>query len=1333
VTTESRPAGPSQPIEEVNVVPGVGRFVGKEMIQDVQGRSLRASRPLDAIAADERRVLLFHNAWKSGNLAAIDEMFPGMAAAIEARSPGQMETAYIRAVGGKNPGRVRTALRKFGERSSSDVASDDPLSRANQYPMHFAMSTAMRSLNFFGRPFLMKAGGVSQAGEKALADRLARGEVPGLAGGGLRDRLLQAKIQKAYDLGDIVEGQELQKRLEQMRGGWNRPSSLSDLPRVAADAVNITKVGEHGPEALVDLRGGKQFVVPTHQLRAFEKMSGKQGGGFFDDLPSKVRFRGAQGRFIKPEQQTGFVRGTGEIQRVYVVNMPAGGFGGRTDEEEFRIAHGAPAQPTAATIQRQMQLTGQLGPEDRAGSATVGRQTEAGSLAKFAAREAVGDFTSRLDQVGINISEALQQSPVRALSVAMGQIAQTVIGGRAGILARAAGARAAERAAGQAVAEERGAQELISAARFGRAELREKVLAGEALTPKEEKRFDALGKTIAEQTKRIDRINPLIEEQVRHAESLAKGGITRAGLLSDEQRRQFGIPESVGENEEVRVPGILSRRQQVVSQAVGLGGIVGGTLLFTAAMHLAQEGLKYIGAAATAAGDQLTGFAFTARDQAKAWSEGFAQTPFARVVEAQQMARLGIGPGFAATGAVAQQAQILAGLQRLQEARDVRRAGQFFEGQQGGPVAGLGVGFGNGVFGTFIGQQQGAAELMASALISPTQARVGQVEWGTLLSDTVQDAFDQALGGAGTRGAEREAAMDMAEQRALRANQELADSWNRDIEKWTKFNSELSPGRFRVGTPGVLSEASLRAYRGAGFGDAQLDLFRQAGIEFTGRNGEVTSDLINQALRGVVNARLLPGIAEQLTAMEPQFRATMNAQRRQFELQQELIPTAAAEQLIARPYPVRPMTGITAREGVDPIAAAAAEKYAGALGNARDAMMEIRDQGLAELRSLGVPQEAIDDVIELGTAITKLQSKASDLQLGLEQAQYNEQIRISIRGIGDLLALNGRQAMTIGDQVVAATELGRLQRAQISDSRELANIQLARSQRELNLQGALSRLRSPGETPEERAVRRREAELLIREQQRELDITKRTTQRGFRIEDIGFGRQLTDAVKQLGLLQQARAVAIEVRGIQQIIAAKEQLLQVKQAFLTVPKEAGIAIRQAAIQIISTLEATLGELDKGMADSVDKYVRKVTETWGDRGLIDRILYGSRKEPGAAPSPGGGVMGERGSGGRAGYGTPRTGDYANLGLWNRPFVRERATPGGGSVAVGSAGGEMAFMSGVRTDMNGGPRSKRGGDINISVNVKADVRGEADEDRMARKVARMLHDEVALLVTA
>jgi len=1384
VAPESRPLGPSQPIQPLTWDERMGSMIGGRQEQDVTGRTIRTRRPAATVRAEQQQAALFFNAWEGGDLSAIEAMFPGMEAAVTAKSPSQMKTAYARAIGGKRPQNIIRRLGKFGEGSRRDVYE-----QSEQYPMDFAMAEAMGALNFFGKPWLKKVGGIaaiqggttpstqgriSQTGARpkttpppAASVKAAISEAARLQAGytALEKRIADMPIDigesawagptsfgplaRPWDIatkrpitGSIVD------RLKGVAGGgglraslsksdWAKPSSLNDLPGIAANALNLTKVGEHGPEGIVDLPGGSQFVVPAHQMSPFMKLlqegrlpakdlTGRAMGGVG---PAGLQILGggagtyATRRFRAGEiaYQEGRAANIGtmsnNIQRVHVVNMPGTGFGGDTKkefkealEEKGRVARSMPAGRMAAETQ-----AGELGTEvspfggglPRQGyGVPSGRQTTTGSRAKFAAEDAVSELQLTLDQVGVNISEAFQKSPVRALSVAMGQISQIMIGGRQGILERASQARALERRAQGALGEVRGATEIADRAQFdletmaGTTDRGKWAEARDRMSAVQGKAFDKLFGVWEEQTQRIADIRPVVEEKVAAAKTASET--------------------------------ILSPGQQVRSQAAGLVGIVGGTMLFTAAMNLSQVAIENLGKIATDAGDRLSGFAFTARRVTSEMApEVIQRSGDINAVIAERMAALGVSG--VETGGLARMTAITAGAQQFQQQQAFLRATQVFEGQRGNQIPGLGVGVGNGLFGTWIGQTPGIAESLGGTFGNPVSA-VAATTIAPAVKDpltqwleTVQNAEDIAFGRA-PRNEQLLGLTDMIErqQRAAASANALTGkavaSFNEGVDRWVKFNGELSPGRLITTTDASLIERSTKALSDIGASREVREAWAGAGVAALGPGDrQLTGMELNRLLELGGRGATTPDVNQLLTVSRRQMEASFRAQARQFELQRELIPAAAAEQLIARPFPTNAMTGITATSGVDPIAAAAAGKYEGAITRSRDALADIRDEGLTELRNLGVPDVAIQSVAKLGASITALRTDAEDLQLGLEQAQYNEQIRISVRSIGDLVALNQRQAVSIGDQVVGATQLGELQRAQINDGRELTRIQLARSQRELNLQLSLSRLRSPGETPEERAVRRREAELLVREQQRELDIGKRTAQRGFRIEDIGFGRQLTDAVKQLGLLQRARAVTIEVRGIQKVIEAKEQLLQVKQAALDLARDMGVAARQGSIRIAETLEQRLGRVTEISLKALDTYV-----TGWLHGLEPVLpIVGLAEKQGTAQ--------------------PRTGSNVGRGTLDEdlPLFVERGKrrASGGidlvsrptSFLAGEIGNEaVVVMRNPR--MNGAPGGLgRGGGspININVNVKADVRGEADEDRMVRKVVRALHDEVAMLV--
>jgi len=237
---------------------------------------------------------------------------------------------------------------------------------------------------------------------------------------------------------------------------------------------------------------------------------------------------------------------------------------------------------------------------------------------------------------------------------------------------------------------------------------------------------------------------------------------------------------------------------------------------------------------------------------------------------------------------------------------------------------------------------------------------------------------------------------------------------------------------------------------------------------------------------------------------------------------------------------------------------------------------EVRDQ-MAEI-------EAISQ------KIADLQAADASKQQAMQQEQYNEQLRISVRSAGDALGLAGQTAATYRkaydylddgtaawrDQNVEATKYGRMQRAQMMDQRELAKISIARNQREINMQLALARLRSPGETAAERAVRRREAEALAKEQQQVQDINKRSTTRGFRIQDIELSRNAKDVLKQLELMTGQHALQIDLQGSQAQQRFLQRTLAVKESILGVGDALGEQIDKIVMGAWSQLESATGE-------------------------------------------------------------------------------------------------------------------------------------------------------------
>jgi hypothetical protein len=1438
-----------------------GWMLGGQQEQDLLGRTIRSRRDPVSVARDEQRARLFMHAWTSGDVGALEGMFPGMGEAITNRSPGQMRTAFLKGHGGK-PQNVARRLTRFGEGSRQDVGFN-----ASEYPLEFAFTTAAGSLNSLGKPFEKKAGGLAavaggatpskktystpeaarlavqreaetvrypeeayrylqeleqlrrhdepmteeaadahekaeKEAHRAIAAYERAGGVRARVGGstlasskpggfapppqfGSKEELaaheqvldarraaLDAKVAglkidygsqlfagpmsfsklvksssgeqvrgTPYDVAtrEPIEASmldRLKKGIPGFAGGglWERlhgherpGSSLQDLDRLAAEGGAIAKVGEQGPEYMVQTKDGVH-VVPRHQMSPFMRMvqenrrnafPGKDMSGY--QVGGTIRFRGPQGRFeaggtAAARAVTGGLASTLSVQRVFVVNMPqfaaavAAGVG--QAQQNMGGIHSNPAVAAAAANAAAV-AGGVVGPatsNTRIGGASPAQKT----LAKFAAQEAVGDLAERLDRVGIGISESLQKSPVRALSVALGQIAQTVVGGRAGILERSRIAANLQSDAGFAVRETQAAQAQGTEAQFRQQVLQRRFGVGSALEagtvltgPDRDKAvaaFQDVEEAITDAAERIAVARPEAEKRVAAAEAAEKA--------------------------------ILTPGQQVRAQAVGLAGIVGGTLLFTAAMSVAQQGLSLLGKVSSEAGDRIAGFGFTLRRVAEEMAPALRQSGLAgaRGAIAEQRAAIGLPTSVDLTALTAFSRR-LAGAQNFQSQTDLLRAERSAQGIRGLTVPGIGSGFGNGLFGTFINQTPGAVEQLSGRLKDPraegnaavaarlplTQAPLtGQDFAGFALSpfQGIEDfAKSVVFGEPNRRGlppaetvaaaaAADAAARQAAQERAGRENVVVVKDLNASIKKLTEFTGEVAAGRFVTGKPNdALARQTSENLKDIGASDEVRARFEQAGIGIVGNNGQALAGAaLNRIFEQSFNSTLVPALDDLLTSRQRAFSAQIGAIETNARFQRDtVIPAQFAEQLISRPFPTSNTAGVVGTQNIDPTAAAAAGKYADAIGAARGELDAIREQGLTELRNLGVPQEAIDSVTDLGAAITGLRTRAENLQLDVEQAQYNEQIFQTKRGISDLIGLNGRQQ-------AGASRLGILQRQQIEDGRELSRIQLARSQRELNLQLAIARLQAPGETPEERAIRRREAILRAREQQRELDIGKSTTERGFKIEDIGFARGLRDAVKQLDLIQQARSVSVEVRGINRIIEAKEQLLSVRQAFLGVARDAGIEVRRAGHQLTAELESVLGRLNDEARKQVRRFVNDQIEAY--EGL--EIIFPEATE-GRGPATKNSRRPAQGS---------RVSATGFAGLVGSPTT----------FTAGDAGGEAVFvLRNPRTSSMPAMGGMGGGvfNFNISIQNQGGIGNEADEDRLVRKLTRRLHDEVAVLV--
>ncbi|HXS47570.1 MAG TPA: hypothetical protein VN756_08910, partial [Solirubrobacterales bacterium] len=187
---------------------------------------------------------------------------------------------------------------------------------------------------------------------------------------------------------------------------------------------------------------------------------------------------------------------------------------------------------------------------------------------------------------------------------------------------------------------------------------------------------------------------------------------------------------------------------------------------------------------------------------------------------------------------------------------------------------------------------------------------------------------------------------------------------------------------------------------------------------------------------------------------------------------------------------------------------------------------------------LGVPESVIGELRGLGERIGEINQQQADIRLDLQMSQYNRQLFLAKRTLGDLAGLTGREGGTFIGQLQRQdlllsrrSQLLSLQSNQLSlqtselqqQSGELGQqqsiLQLELAQRRVNFQRAVAGFTAPGTTPEERAARIEEAKIEADYAQREID---------FQRQQVGIqGQVLKINREQLGIQQQQAALAAQ--------------------------------------------------------------------------------------------------------------------------------------------------------------------------------------------------------------
>lgn len=1107
-------------------------------------------------------------------------------------------------------------------------------------------------------------------------------------------------------------------------------------------------VGERGPEVLVPetnayiipnhMRGqldshsrSRRQTVPSKQAEDIWRNSRRLPSGWAAGGRTTPRFAagspgGLGGRFMSPAdvaamqamQRQAAIAHTGGINQatpVTVTNWPAGiAAGGAAVQQQIqglqammRAQQQQMAQRPAARAAQPIQ---NANPNAPAGPGNV--QTPAGpaparagargsisplqaSQALIRSRGSAFGMREQLNQIGADISEAQQNAPARALSVAFGQIAQNAIGGRAGILERS---RRAAELAGRA-------QRTVSAFETAQGNV-------------EEARFEARQIRAG-----VGRYRQGANEtpQAYQARIMAARQANAERFLEERSSAQFLRGEAQKQTESARsaTAGIISRPQQVRALAVSAGAIGVGTVAFASVMTGLQLGLQGLSAVLGPAVNAMRGFASTATDSQKQLAEGIRAAGGGTGSAAGALrASIGLSSDVNLRGLVSN-AERQTQLENLTQQIDLIRSSGFFD-RQG--ARGIRNGLGNGpLAGTpfdLIGQTQGLDQLLSERLFqgtgglrnAVTKEDLDRTIGGGLFNgtrETVDTLQRNIMAGYGDVAAQQAQLNDIFKEYGLNQT-ELTESANKKLDF---INAQLkkSGDTARFGSVSQeRADQTAAALRDAGLGDL-AEIFRAGRIGVTGTGAVNGQALAESLLKSTQFADPRALIDQARSGIQAQ---TRGIQRGLAFQQSSLIPAGIFQQQLANPIASSAGQGLDARAvGPDVI------RRIGAL---RSEYQKLGETGRAALIDLGVTPEQIKGVEELSLQIRDINEQSQNMQLAYEQVQYNRQLFVTRRTLSDVVGLSGRQAVTVNGTVVAASRLGQLQRQQLEDSREQTKISLAANRREIEFALALARLNTPGSTPAERATRRHEAELIAQEQRRQLQLAERQNRTGIGIQNIQIDRDLKDTIYALQDLQRGRALTLQIRGNERLVEATQAIQAARMEGINASRDAGVQTKQLMLNTVASIE----EASKDFTGNVEKEVRSVFRTivTNAKQAYNDFLVGA----GVTPTS---TKGTGGTGGKGGKGGAQTymGGRAFAAGWNA-YVDKPTR-----FTAGDAGGEQVIvLRNPRAGSIAGGGGRGGGMVfSPVINISGtQVQHESDIDRIAAKVQRALNEQAMLM---
>lgn len=237
---------------------------------------------------------------------------------------------------------------------------------------------------------------------------------------------------------------------------------------------------------------------------------------------------------------------------------------------------------------------------------------------------------------------------------------------------------------------------------------------------------------------------------------------------------------------------------------------------------------------------------------------------------------------------------------------------------------------------------------------------------------------------------------------------------------------------------------------------------------------------------------------------------------------------------------------------------------------------------------------SLDKVASIGKEISGIQIGVQTQQAALAAQQYSAQLIVAKRSLSDAKGLAGDITGASKDN------LGVLERQQFLLQKQSQQLGFGQSQRQINFQTAIAGVTAPGQTGEERAARIEQAKLEAKYAQDQLNIAEKLAALGNKGFQISASRNVTDLVRQIGLLEKGREVTLNTAVAEKRILGLSKLQDKENKKVA-------AFYQAAVEKTNDVMGLAAQLAAATGKALYEVERQVLSTFKDvyGGLIDTL--------------------------------------------------------------------------------------------------------------------------------